>query len=485
MSRYDLPEWVKIYKEKGKSIKVKSNQYYLYETKCIYDNKKKHKNITKNIYLGKITQENGLIPARTKTATFDASNIVSKVYGTYKIIEETSKEIKEKLTRYFGKEANRIFTIAALRAIENTPYYELEDSYNETYFSEAYKGLSMSKTALSELLQELANNKNAIVNYMREDIDKKEILIFDGTNIFCGSRNISYVASGYKHGHNYKTQVNIMYAYSSNKNRPVYYKLFEGSITDKTALKDLISEANIKGNTILIDTGFASKSNVELIGKENRYIMALRRDSKYVTGSILNDSTREKADSKFINNAEAIYAYDTTDENGNRICIYFNQAIASKEATEYISKMNRNWKGYNEENHKEAIKRFGIYVIKTNIKNLSLKSIYEYYKSRYEIEYMFDTLKNTLECDKTYMHSDVSLESWAFINHITISIIYKLYELLRTNDLLTDNPPRKIFKKLKQVVMCKNILDKQEGNYHLQVIPAKIRKLLENLSVIL
>ena len=51
MVKYNLPEWVKIYKDKGKSIKIKNNNYYLYETKCIYDKKRKNKSYTKNVYL--------------------------------------------------------------------------------------------------------------------------------------------------------------------------------------------------------------------------------------------------------------------------------------------------------------------------------------------------------------------------------------------------------------------------------------------------
>ncbi len=41
MSKYSLPEWVKIYKKKGKTIKIKNGNYYLYEQKCIYDKTKK------------------------------------------------------------------------------------------------------------------------------------------------------------------------------------------------------------------------------------------------------------------------------------------------------------------------------------------------------------------------------------------------------------------------------------------------------------
>lgn len=484
MTKYSLPDWVSKYKEPGKSIKIKNGSFFLYESKCVYDKSKKHKNKTENVYLGRITQIDGFIPVNKKSNMFIPSNITSRVYGPYKIIEEVTSTIRERLKRFFGDDADRIFTIAALRAIENTPYYQLEDGYNESYYSVAYKNLSMSKSSLSDLLHELSKSKSIFQKYMREDIDKKDVLIFDGTNIYCGSHNISYVSSGYKHGHNYKTQANIMYAYSSKKHQPIYYKLFEGSITDKCTIKDFISEAQIKGNTILIDAGFISDLNItELVSTKNKYILALPRSSSLVTNTILNDLTRELSKEKFINNKEAVYAYEILEED-YRICIYFNEAISARESAEYISKINNKWKGYTEENRKEDMKRFGIYIIKTNIKHYTLKTIYEYYKSRFEIEYMFDTLKNTLDLDLSYMHSDASFESWTFINHITMSIMYQLYECLREADLLTNNPPRKLLKQLRQVVMCRNTLDKKE-TYSLQVIPKKSRVLFETLKIIL
>ena len=79
------------------------------------------------------------------------------------------------------------------------------------------------------------------------------------------------------------------------------------------------------------------------------------------------------------------------------------------------------------------------------------------------------------------MHSDSSLESWAFINHISIIITQTIY------DYLTDNKVNislhSLFKKLRQVVKQKNILDNKEI-YELQLIPSKTQKLLEKLNVI-
>lgn len=42
------------------------------------------------------------------------------------------------------------------------------------------------------------------------------------------------------------------------------------------------------------------------------------------------------------------------------------------------------------------------------------------YKSRQAIEVLFDSTKNVLEADHTYMQNEQTLKGWMFVNHITL-----------------------------------------------------------------
>ena len=229
--------------------------------------------------------------------------------------------------------------------------------------------------------------------------------------------------------------------------------------------------------------------NIEsLFGSKTNYMIALKSDSSHVKADMLMDYSRENAKQKFVNEHEAIFAYETEIdfktkggvEAKDRICIYFNQTIAGVEMTEYLDKMNKGWEGYTDENFQKAKERFGIYVIQTNIRGMNLQAIYEYYKSRFEIEYKFDTLKNTLDFDKVYMHSDASLESWMFINHISITITQRIYSLLTSNKI--NLSLHSFFKKMRQVIKQRSIFDKDK-TYTLQVIPKKIKLITEKLNI--
>jgi len=43
---------------------------------------------------------------------------------------------------------------------------------------------------------------------------------------------------------------------------------------------------------------------------------------------------------------------------------------------------------------------------------------------------VFDTFKNILEADKTYMQNDAKLYGWMFINFIALQMYYTLYGIL-------------------------------------------------------
>ena len=119
----------------------------------------------------------------------------------------------------------------------------------------------------------------------------------------------------------------------------------------------------------------------------------------------------------------------------------------------------------------------GTLALLTNCTEWSAQRVYQAYKTRGAVEQMFDVFKNLLEADRTYMHNDKAMESWMFINFLSLLFYYRLYNLLlekellkkyAVNDLLVfANPIRKV-----------NI----RGVWFTSEYPAKISKILEKLG---
>ena len=65
------------------------------------------------------------------------------------------------------------------------------------------------------------------------------------------------------------------------------------------------------------------------------------------------------------------------------------------------------------------------------------QDLYVEYKNRGEIEQFFDHFKNTIDASCSHMQRTESLNGWMFINHISMQIIYKLFQILKTTPLNT------------------------------------------------
>ncbi|MFZ2412373.1 MAG: transposase, partial [Candidatus Methanoperedens sp.] len=57
--------------------------------------------------------------------------------------------------------------------------------------------------------------------------------------------------------------------------------------------------------------------------------------------------------------------------------------------------------------------------LKITLKTWTLR-IFELLKSRVEIEVTFDTFKNVLNADRSYMRDDSAMEGWMFVNFIAL-----------------------------------------------------------------
>ena len=67
----------------------------------------------------------------------------------------------------------------------------------------------------------------------------------------------------------------------------------------------------------------------------------------------------------------------------------------------------------------------------TNLKDdKTPQQVYQHYKSRADIEILFDTFKNILFADTTYMRSNEAMEGWLFINHLAFFFAKNFFPLV-------------------------------------------------------
>ena len=95
------PEWVEKYKKPGTNISFIRGKYYLYEVTSQWNPEKKRAQKKTGKYLGRITEEDGLIPPREKK---EIGSIAVKEYGASSFLYEIGKDIAEELIDRFPNE---------------------------------------------------------------------------------------------------------------------------------------------------------------------------------------------------------------------------------------------------------------------------------------------------------------------------------------------------------------------------------------------
>ena len=430
-ARKIYPNWVEKYRQKGTNISCIKGRYYLYAVSSVWNKEKKRAQKITTGYLGRITEE-GLIPPKEKTLKVDMP-ITVKEYGASNVLNTIGGDILNELRNAFPAHGELIFTIAALRVIERCPFKRVEHFYNKSFLSETFKGLKLSGKDLSFFLNDFGGNREQIAKFMKHFIAGNEHIVFDGTNIVSKSEKMSINRVGYNASRSYDPQVNLLYAFACDIKLPVYYRIIPGNVRDITAFKLSVSEAGLENMVIVADKGFGSEANFNMLNDAGlKYIIPLKRNSSLFDTSKLESGNKASFDGYFMFNERPIWHYRVN----NDVIVFLDVDLKNCEERRYLTNIENNIEGYTMSGFIENQYKFGTLVVKSNVLKTP-QEIYNLYKERREIEQSFDFLKNLLEQDKSFMQNEQSLETWAFINHVSLMLNYKIYNLLREKGLLS------------------------------------------------
>lgn len=424
-----------------------------------------------NKYLGRIT-EDGLIPSK-KEAPKAETIITVKGSGVSSVLTMLGKDILSELKNVFPSHGELVFTIASLRLIEQCPYKRLENLYKNSFLSETFKGLKLSGGTLSAFLKDFGGNREKIVEFMKRFIDGSEHVLFDGTNILSKSEKMDINRVGYNAHYDHAPQISLLYAFSCEAKLPTYYRIIAGNVRDISAFKLSIFEAGIENVVVVADKGFASEANFNMLNEAGiKYVMPLKRNSALFDTARLETGNKADLDGYFIFNGRPIWHYSLGD-----IIVFLDSDLKAREEKKYLSNIEKNKDGYTIENFITNQYKFETIAIKTNTFKTPQET-YNIYKERMEIEQAFDFLKNLLEQDKSYVQNDKSLEAWTFINHISLMLNYKIYNLLRRKDFLSKLSVADFISHLKYIFKVKI-----NGSWCLSETTKKTRDILETMDL--
>ncbi len=458
------PDWVLKWKTKGTHIVKNGEFYYLYKVHSKWNREKGRAQLITDEYLGRITPE-GLIEPKYKRMMKRYDQISIKEYGASSLIMEISEDIRNALKKNFP-EWKEIFVFACMRLIHNTTIKNLEFQYQNSYLSDVIEASTYPKH-ISEILRKIGMDRNAITNFMNVFISKSRYMAIDLTSIISLSEGVISAMLGHDSKNTQLPIIQLLLLFNLEEKEPSYYRILPGSVTSIMSISKTIDESDISDIVLVGDTGFYSSSNVEYLEERGiHYILPLKRNSRLISYDV-------KMKRYFLYEDRPVW-YTHIPRKRN-LFLFHDPSLRAEEEKDFLRR---------EEGKKGAVSRFraeenkmGKIGVLTDL-NVSGEIIYDMLKTRVDIEQAYDTLKNTIQADRTYVRDDYQLQGWMFINFIALMLHYRIFNLLRKRNMLKHYSPKDVIEHLERISRLKI---GEEWKY--SEIPKKSRKIMEDLEL--
>lgn len=484
----NFPHWVLKHKEKGKEIRQIKGNYYLYQVRCVWNKERKRPQKLTESFLGRIT-ETGLVKGERQQKDKikqTVTNIAIKEYGIADFLLEDNKELLTVLKKHFPAYES-LFSAAFCRFVHHSPLKNMEHYYEISFLSELLPKAEMNDKALSSLLLRIGSDRTKISAFMQEfmkqSLGSNTFLLMDATQVLSLSATLDEAQQGYNSKGHHDPQVSILYLFAADAQMPAFYRVVPGNIKEVAAMALTIEESHIKDAVVVADKGFFSKTNLKLLsGKKLRYIVPLKRNSKLIDYSPCEVEGR-KGFTRYIRYNDRIVWYQekviSVNNEDQRIILFLDEDLRRNEQHDYLQRIEKALQNYSLDNYHLIAKQHGTIAMLTNLADdTTPEQVYQHYKSRAGIEILFDTFKNILMADTTYMRSKEALETWLLINHLALIFYYRLYNRLKKYNLLKKYSP-------KDILMYLDTLKKVKINdkWHKAEISTKSKTVLQKIHI--
>ncbi len=202
--------------------------------------------------------------------------------------------------------------------------------------------------------------------------------------------------------------------------------------------------------------------------------MPLRRSSSRISYGRLAGETRKKMEGFFRFDERVVWYYTIGRARKKKVLVYFDPSLKAEEERDFISRVDEGKAKMGE--YYERERTFGTISVITN-SGMKPGEVFQLLKRRVDLEQLFDTLKNTLHADRTYMRDNHHLQGWMFINFVAMLLYYRLYSELTSKELLSRYSPHDVIVHLSRVQKLF-----MGGRWVLSEVPKTSRDIMEKLA---
>ena len=465
--------------EHGVVKKRMGDKIYLYYATAVYRNEKGQPTCDR-VSIGRYDEESGmLIPNRNyyevylkKSAPSTAGIQSCGVYSSFRGICD-KLGITRLVKRYFPENWEQMLTVAQYMLSEGNVMYYLKDYAQE----HKVEGTSAPDDAqISRMFSELREEDRML--FFREwmKVKKpKEYVAYDVTSVSSYSKGIEDLEWGYNRDKEKLPQINMGMYYGEESGLPLYYRIYPGSISDKTHLKYMVADnefINGKRTRFVMDRGFYSRENLQYLTESGyRFVIALPDSLKYCRELVSEHGAEIVNHSEFLLGPGLPYgkSYESMALGFRmKIHLYYDPEKALRETSAlyallnaqendlksmeeppdkslhydkyfYINRSKDGKLGYirNFKAIDEAMKYCGFFLIAETDFKKTTAEILDIYRCRDTIEKSFDDLKNGLDMKRPHIHTSETAQGKVFVSFL--SLIVRAYLLRQLKDYMRQN----------------------------------------------
>jgi transposase len=318
-----------------------------------------------------------------------------------------------------------------MRWAYQTPIKRLAYYHSHDFCSEFWsKACLLSDKTITTLLKNVGENRELVLRWMRSLLPEKasnleNFVLMDSTHILSAAEGLTVNVPGYNPSFDFGKQIRLMYMFSQNLKKPIYYRLINGNIPDISSIIQCVNESNLRNITLVANKGFYSNSNLNALEEKGiPYIIPLRRNNLLIDYTPLLQTDFKRLNQHFFYQKRVIWYYTYT-VDGRKYVTFLDEKLRLEEEQDYLQRLNEKQEGYDKEEYFAKLHKFGTLTIACSSEQ-SAEQLYGIYKQRNEIEVMFDSYKNFLAADKMYMQNRFVLEGWLFVNFIAMLAYYTI-----------------------------------------------------------
>ena len=482
-----IPDDIRRHRLPGTEIKKVGNTFYMQRVKCVWDKDAKKRRKLFLGFVGAVTAE-GVAPRKTRRVAAEAEAPQSKEFGATWAAREVSGDILGALRKHLPEEAEWAYAVAVQRCVHPSAMRYVEHKHGASYMSEAMPGLDLSSERVSAGMKALGNRRGSIRAFMREFVPSDDWhVIFDGTSLACDSKNIREARPGRDSRGGISRQINLMYALALKDGgiAPVFYKRYPGCIRDVSAFRSMTVEMGLKSALVIADKGFTKREELGRLEADGlKYIMPLRRNSAEYSREALEKPGRTGFHGRFRHNGRTVWFHcpPPGPPDKSRCCLFLDEELRHSETVSHPSARIGSETPAQLRLAAQRQLGSGTFVLKTNLLDAAPEEVYKTYKTREEIEQLFDAYKCEGQFATTGMHSSETQEACLFLNHLSVMIAYRIYARLKANGRLKEYAVQKTLEHLLKDI---RVTRADGSGWQFEPVPKAARLALEAIGLAL